>query len=130
MALVVLDTSVLIAHFDRSDSLHSVATQALGAHELDDLRLPASAYAETLVEAVSQGRDATMRTAILALSVTVEPITSISAERTAEIRSRHRSLRLPDALVLGCAEALEADVVLTGDRRWARFPRVRVLGSK
>lgn len=130
MALIVLDTSILIAHFDRADSLHASATQALGQHEADELRLPASAYAETLVGAAARSEHERMRAAILALGVTVEPITPESAERAAEIRSEHRSLRLPDALVLGCAETLAADIVLTGDRRWARFPRVRVIGAE
>jgi hypothetical protein len=36
--------------------------------------------------------------------------------------------RLPDALVLAYAEALDADVVLTTDRRWSRASaRVRVV---
>lgn len=130
MALIVLDASVLIAHFDRSDALHVAATQALAAHQEDDLRLPASAYAETLVGAAARGEQARMATAIRALGVTVEPITASAAERSAELRARYRSLRTPDALVLGCADALAATTILTGDRRWARFPRVRVLGAK
>lgn len=127
MALIVLDASVLIAHFDRSDALHEAATQALAAHEADDLRLPASAYADTLVGAAARGDQARMGTAIRALGVTVEPITAAAAERSAELRARHRSLRTPDALVLGCAEALDATTILTGDRRWAPFPRVHVV---
>ena len=69
-----------------------------------------------------------MSTAIRELGVTIEPITASGAERSAQLRARHPSLRTPDALVLGCAEALDAALVLTGDRRWARFPGVRVVG--
>ena len=51
------------------------------------------------------------------------------ATAAAELRARHRWLRLPDALVLGTAVADDA-VVLTGDRRLARLPDlVRVLSA-
>ena len=129
MALIVLDASVLIAHFDQSDTLHEAATKALAAHEGDDLRLPASAYAETLVGAAARDEQAVMTSAIVGLGVTIEPITASAAEQAAQLRARHRSLRIPDALVLGCAEVLDAATILTGDRRWARYPRVRILSA-
>jgi PIN domain nuclease of toxin-antitoxin system len=48
----------------------------------------------------------------------------------AELRSRHRGLRLPDALVLATAEVDAADRVLTADKRWAAADeRVEVVGS-
>jgi predicted nucleic acid-binding protein len=51
-----------------------------------------------------------------------------SAEAAARIRAQFRSLRLSDALVLGHAEAIGADAVLTTDRRSRRVsPRVRVV---
>jgi hypothetical protein len=34
---------------------------------------------------------------------------------------------IPGALVLACGEVLDAEVVLTADRRWERFPRVRLI---
>jgi len=40
--------------------------------------------------------------------------------RAAELRVRHRALRLPDALVLATAQACEADL-LTFDDRLARL---------
>jgi predicted nucleic acid-binding protein len=36
-------------------------------------------------------------------------------------------LRLPDALVLACGELLGTDAILTTDRRWRRFDRVRLI---
>jgi predicted nucleic acid-binding protein len=49
------------------------------------------------------------------------------AERAASLRARHGALRLPDALVLATADALDA-TVLTCDRAWARASRrARVL---
>jgi predicted nucleic acid-binding protein len=128
MALIVLDASVLIAHFDGRDSLHATAEAALRSHAADDLVLPASAYAEALVVPTRHGRLAAMRSHIQALSISIEPLGTQIAERAAEIRAQHRSLRLPDALVIATGDELGADVVLTGDRRWQRVARrIRVL---
>jgi hypothetical protein len=43
-----------------------------------------------------------------------EPV-AVSAAR---LRARDRSLRLPHAVVLATAEVLDAQAVLTGDKRW------------
>lgn len=127
MALIVLDASVLIAHLDAGDSLHRDATTQLLEHATDDLRLPASAYAEVLVGPARAGRLAEARDRIASLALGLVAVDAELAERAAELRAAHRSLRLPDALVLACGELLEADVILTADRRWRRFPRVRVI---
>jgi PIN domain nuclease of toxin-antitoxin system len=52
----------------------------------------------------------------------LEPLTAEVAERAARLRSIHRGLRLPDALVLATADVLEA-TALTADRAWARISR-------
>jgi len=52
-------------------------------------------------------------------------LTSTIAEQAAQLRSRFRSLRLPDVLVIATAEMLNADTILTGDAAWRRAdPRV------
>ena len=49
------------------------------------------------------------------------------AVSAARLRARHRSLRLPDAIVLA-TEVLDAQAVLTGDKRWDRVDsRVRLV---
>jgi toxin FitB len=129
VALIVLDASVVIAHRDTSDVHHVAAEKALAEVVADDLRLPASAYSEVLVGPTSRGRAHRARGEIRALSLHVEPITEEIAERAAVLRARHRGLRLPDALVLGCAEVLGADAVVTADRGWRRYSRrVSVVG--
>lgn len=130
MALIVLDASVLIAHLDPSDALHRGAQRAFSLYANDEMRLPASAYSEYLVDAVRGGRIDEARDAVERMGVRVEPIDAQMAEAAARLRARSRSLRLPDALVIACGDVLNANVVLTGDRRWARFARVRVIGSK
>lgn len=127
MALIVLDASVVIAHLDGANALHSAATNALNDYADDDLRLPASAYAECLVDPATKGQIPTVRRKIDALRLAIVPIDGAVVERTAALRAGRRSLRLPDAFVLAAAEELDADVVLTGDRRWQRLPRVRVI---
>ena len=51
MALTVLDASVLIAQLDQADVHHGAAAEMLRERAGDDLRLPASAYSEALVDA-------------------------------------------------------------------------------
>jgi predicted nucleic acid-binding protein len=127
VALIVLDASVVIAHLDPDDAHHSAVVAALEQHADDDLRLPASAYAEALVGPARTGTFDAARESMQALLLGVEPITQSLAERAAVLRATDRSLRLPDALVLGCADTLNAAAVLTTDRRWGRFSRVRVI---
>jgi predicted nucleic acid-binding protein len=127
MALIVLDASVVIAHLDPNDALHGAATEMLLEYASEDLRLPASAYAESLVDPARKGRLDEARRAIAALQLQIVPIDAAQAEGAANLRARERGLRLPDALVLACGEQLSADVILTADRRWRRFERVRLI---
>lgn len=118
MALTVLDSSVVIALLDRADPLHQSATEAMLAHAGDDLRLPASAYAECLVGPARKGRLEAARSRMAELQLRTEPITGAVAEQAAKLRARFRSLRLPDALVIATGEVLGADDILTGDPAW------------
>jgi len=125
---VVLDAGVLIGWFDANDPHHATATAALKNEREHVLRLPASAYAEALVRHSAAGSVEAARQRIADVGITVDPVDVQGAEAAAAIRARHPSLRLPDALVLGHAEAIGADVVLTTDRRWKRVsPRVQVV---
>jgi toxin FitB len=128
VALIVLDASVLIAHLDPADAVHPQATQALLAYADDDLRVPASAYAEMLVDPARSGRLEEAREHVRSLHLTIVPIDATVAERAASLRAREPAIRFPDALVLACGEELAADAILTGDRRWQRFERVQLLG--
>jgi len=118
VALIVLDASVLVALLDPADDRHGAATAALRRHAGDDLRVPASAYAECLAGPASAGRLAAAKRAIRSLVVEVVPITEYVAEEAAELRARHPGLRLADALVVATAGVLDVDVLLTGDPGW------------
>ena len=124
MALVALDASVVIALLDAGDAHHAAAVAAVGQARRDTLVLPASAYAEVLVDPSRRGRDAVavVRGFVKDLGIHVEPLTPDVAERAARLRAHHAFLRLPDALVLATAEALDV-AALTCDRAWRRVSR-------
>jgi predicted nucleic acid-binding protein len=123
VALVVLDASVVIAFLDPDDALHAAAVEALTEHQHDELLIPTSAYAEILVAPNRRGAKAVAEVeAFLAdFAVRLETLTPAIARVAAKVRSKSRSLRLPDALVLATAAEIGADVVLTGDDSWPRI---------
>jgi predicted nucleic acid-binding protein len=121
VALIVLDASVVIALLDPNDRLHPAARAALARHAADDLKLPASAYAESLVGPARRSQLAAAKGAIATLLLDIVPITDQVAEAAAKLRARHPGLRLPDALVVATGSVLGAAVVLTGDARWRQL---------
>ena len=125
MALVVLDSSVVIAFLDPDDALHEAAVRALTDHRHDQLVIPATVYAEILVGPYRRGAKAVTEVeAFLSdLSVRIEILTAAIARTAARLRSGSRSLRLPDALVIATADELAAERVLTGDESWVRISR-------
>jgi predicted nucleic acid-binding protein len=127
VALIVLDASVVVAFLDPADRRNESAVSALEGYAAEETVLPASAYAEVLVHAARVGELETVREKIKALLTRIAPIDEPVAEEAARLWARHPALRLPDALVLACGEALKADAILTADRRWRELPRVRVL---
>jgi predicted nucleic acid-binding protein len=128
VALIILDASIVIAATDSNDDLHAASIDALRQRADDEFRLPASAYAECLVGPARVDKLELARRSIGKLGAELVPIDERIATRSAELRAASRSLRLPDALVLACGDVLDAPVVLTADRRWAHFERVRVIG--
>jgi predicted nucleic acid-binding protein len=130
VALIVLDASVLIALLDPADALHGAATAALDEHAAADLKIPASAYSESLVGPARRGQAEAAKQAIASLLVDVVPITDRIAEAAADLRAREARLRLPDALVIATGAALSADRIITGDAAWRRLSRtVTVLSA-
>lgn len=122
MGLTVLDAGVVIGLLDASDSHHSGARNAIAAAQSrsDRLVLPVSAYAETLVEPYRRGEGSgeIVDRFLDGLAIAIEPIDRAVASAAAELRAAHRSLRLPDALVIATAIAIHADRLLTTDTRW------------
>jgi predicted nucleic acid-binding protein len=129
VALLVLDSSVLIAYFSPDDAHHRHAVSVLASAAGDERIVIASVLAEILVHPYRVGPPAVAKVeaALAALLTRVEPVTDPIARRAAELRARHGSLRLGDALVIAAGDVLNARVV-TADRSWAKLgPRIRVL---
>lgn len=129
MALVVVDSGVLIGFLDATDALHEASRKALVERERDDLRIPASVYAEILVAPFRAGARAVriVDDFLADWAIRVEPVTAPVARRAARLRARRRGLRLPDALVIALADELDADALLTGDAAWRRVTRRAVV---
>jgi predicted nucleic acid-binding protein len=132
VALTVLDAGVVIALLDANDAHHLSAKESLREcrKRHDDLVVPASAYAEMLVDPFRHGEGAvaTVDSLLDSLPARVEPISRSIAAQAARLRAEHNALRLPDALVIATAIAENADLLLTTDRRWPKLDlRVAVI---
>lgn len=132
MALVVLDASIIIGFLDPDDRLHDACVAALTDHQRDELVIPASVYAEILVSPYRTGEEAVseVETFLSDFGIRIEPVSASVGQIGARLRSERKGLRLPDAFVLASADKIGADVVLTGDKSWARLSeRVTVVGE-
>jgi predicted nucleic acid-binding protein len=64
-----------------------------------------------LVRPLQRGTDATVDEFVDAIRANVVPVDRPLARRAAQLRARHRSLRLPDALSLATALAAGAELI-------------------
>jgi predicted nucleic acid-binding protein len=134
MGAVVLGSSVVIALFDPADAHHAASAAVVRAvrDAEDDMILPVSVLSEDMV-AVYRHDPGTVPRRLAALDAAFGSPRAVDREvalRAAELRGRHRCLRLPDALVLAVGQVDGVDRVLTADRRWAAVDeRVEVVGG-
>lgn len=129
MGEVVLDANVVIGLFEPSNAHHGSIRAALAAarSRADVFSLPASVLSEAMVGAYRAGTADDRRQRIVGLFGPVRPVDEEVALTAAELRARHRSLRLPDALVIATGMVEDA-AVLTCDQRLASVdPRVQVI---
>lgn len=122
MGVTVVDAGVVIGFLDAEDAHHTAAEAALrdARDRRGSIILPASALAEVLVGPWRSGPSAVhaVQHLIDRLPMGIHPLDTEIALRAAELRARHRSLKLPDAMVIATASHLDADHLLTTDRRW------------
>jgi predicted nucleic acid-binding protein len=124
VARVALDADVVIAFLDAGDDQHERAVELLrpllggGA----EMVIGASVYAEVMVRPLAHGTGAKVDEFIDGVGATVLAIDRELARRAAELRARHRALRLPDALSLATALMAGAELV-TLDQRLRRVAR-------
>jgi predicted nucleic acid-binding protein len=67
---------------------------------------------------------AAVRDLVARLPIEIAPLDETAAVAAAQLRARHRSLKLPDALVIATAAVLNADTLVTTDRRWPTRSRL------
>jgi predicted nucleic acid-binding protein len=129
MGTVVLDASALIAFAEDQDPLHSEADRLAADWRAPGMTrlLPASAYAEILVQPFKNGTDARVDAFLAASEIEIVPIDAVVGRVAASARSRVESLRLPDALVVATALVHDAELV-TLDRRMADAHRELAAG--
>ncbi len=133
MAVIVIDSSVLLGLLDSQDAQHAVAAAAVRERRAQraDFLVPAVVLAEVLVGAARAGGEQVVagRAQVVAAFGEVRPVDGDVAEQAARLRAAHRALRMPDALVLATGVVDHAAEILTCDGRWSRYhSRVVVLG--
>jgi len=133
MGAVVLDSSIVTALADSRDANHPASTAAVRAHRRTGARfvLPTSVLAEVLVGVYRQDptKVPIRRHQLRDMFGRPRVIDEEVALAAAELRSRYKSLRLPDAFVVAVAVVDRADEVLTADKALAKVDaRVRVVG--
>jgi len=113
VAPVALDADVLIAFLDPGDAQHQRAVGELRPRLAagEQLIIGASVYAEVMVRPLKQGADAKVDEFLDATSIRVIAVDRQLARRAAQLRARHRSLRLGDALSLATALRHDAQLV-------------------
>lgn len=130
MALIHLDAGVIIGFLDGDDGHHDAARSALSDALVrgDRLSIAASALAECLVGPARRSSQAAelVRTVIDRLPASVVDLDADITTRAAVLRAAHRSLKLPDALIIATAAATGADHLITTDRKWPTAEAMKV----
>jgi len=126
---VVLDSGVVVGFLDGQDALHDEADAAV-RELVRGQRLLASVvtYAEVLTGArLGHHDEEDVAGFFTGLLSAVLPVDVAAADKAADLRSRFKSLRMPDALILATAETdPDVDLVVTGDRQLTRVTGLRV----
>jgi predicted nucleic acid-binding protein len=120
---VVLDSDAVIGFLDRNDALHVAADKAI--RDLvgkERLLVSVVTYAEVLTGArLGHHNERQVKGFFRDLISDVLPVDMAVADMAAELRSRRKSLRMPDAMILAVSELQpEVGLVVTGDQQVAR----------
>ena len=115
--MIVLDASVLIAHFEAADAHHAAAAELLMAHAAEPFGASVVTLAEVYVGATRAGQADRLDNLLARLDVEPLELPAGSARRLGELRVRAR-LKMPDCCVLFSAEWHDA-AVATFDERLA-----------
>ena len=111
--MIVLDASVLIAHFDSADTHHDAATDFLLRHASKQFASSVVTLAEVYVGAARSGQADRLEHLLAGLEVEPLALPAEGARRLGELRASTR-LKMPDCCVLYTAE-MHAAAVATFD---------------
>jgi predicted nucleic acid-binding protein len=120
--LTVLDASVLLAYFDKTDA-HTEAARTI-LDDADGLVASVLTVAESLVGAAAAGRLDEQFEALADLEIRRVPIDSEAASMLARLRSE-TGLKMPDCCVLHAATTIGADAIGTRDASLAKAAQER-----
>jgi predicted nucleic acid-binding protein len=126
---VALDSDVVIGFLDRQDALHDAADAAVREFARGK-RLVASVvtYAEVMTGArLGHHNEDDVAGFFRGLLSAVLPVDVAVADMAADLQSRFKSLRMPDALILATAETDPAvDLIVTGGEQLTKVSGLRV----
>jgi predicted nucleic acid-binding protein len=114
--VIVLDASVLIAHFDEADAFHQDASELLRSVADEPLGATPVTLAEVLVGPARAGRLDRAVAALAQLDVRTVALAEDAPLRLAMLRAE-TGLKLPDCCVLLAAEQVGGARVATFDSR-------------
>jgi len=129
-ALVLVDSAPIIYTLESHPRLAGRFAPVFARHERGEIVLAVSTVtiAEVLTGAFGAGEEALARRYRAVLdSWQVVALTSDIAESAARLRAQYR-LRLPDAIQLAAALAINADALITHDRDFGKVRGLRILG--
>lgn len=122
---VVLDSDAVIGFLDRDDALHDAADAAI-RDLVREQRLLVSVvtYAEVLTGAgLGHHEEGQVQGFFAQLISEVLPVNMTVADKAVEFRSRHKPLRMPDALIFATAATnQDVDLLVTGDAQAPKVP--------
>lgn len=121
--MILLDSTAIVGFLDADDALHEVAVAALRkALATDTLAASVISYAEVMtgVGVGHHSADGAERFFDVLIKDLL-PVDRAIASRAASLRTRRRSLKMPDALILATGD-LERDVgtVVCADDDWPK----------
>ena len=125
---VVLDSDAVVGFLDRNDPLHDAADATIrNLVGRERLLVSVVTYAEVLTGArLGHHDEHQVRGFFSDLISEVLPVDVDVADVAADLRSRRKSLRMPDAMILATAEIQpEVGLVVTGDLQVTKVAGLR-----
>lgn len=107
--MIILDASVLIAHFEPADAHHAQATALLKSHSGEPFAASVLTLAEVYVGASRAGHAERLRQLLTQLQVESLDLPAEAAARLGELRAA-TGLKMPDCCVLYAAEQHRAAI--------------------